>query len=155
MTNCADQNPMPDAAAFRRPPEVVMRLARMGSFHQTRLSFMRTLLRRLKREQWRFKRNRWEIDAQGFGRAVYTVYGPERAYSLVAFSHDLPDHMRSDRVIATAWDATFALYDGVPDTADLDRLEQNVPKAGSGPHFRLGAFTVARQSLGAPVAARR
>lgn len=132
MIDCADQNPLPAAAEFRRPPEVVMRLARMGSFHQTRLSFMRTLLRRLKREQWHFKRNLWAIDAQGFGRAVYTLYGPERAYSLVAFSHDLPDHMRSDRVIATAWDATFALYDGIPDAADLDRLEQNVPKQEAG-----------------------
>ena len=132
MIDCAEQNPLPAAAEFRRPPEVVMRLARMGSFHQTRLSFMRTLLRRLKREQWRFKRNLWSIDAQGFGRAVYTLYGPERAYSLVAFSHDLPDHMRSDRVIATAWDATFALYDGIPDAADLDRLEQNVPKQEAG-----------------------
>ena len=73
MNNCADQNPLPVAAEFRRPPEVVMRLARMGSFHQTRLSFMRTLLRRLKREQWHFKRNLWAIDKQGFGRAVYTL----------------------------------------------------------------------------------
>jgi hypothetical protein len=40
--------------------------------------------------------------------------------------------MRSDRVIATAWDATFALFDGVPDEADLDRLEQNVPKQEAG-----------------------
>ena len=109
-----------------------MRLARMGSFFQTRLSFMRSLLRRLKRESWRFKRNLWSIDAQGFGRAVYTVYGSERAYSLVAFSHHLPDHMRSDRVIATAWDATFCLYDGIPTEADLDRLEQNVPKQEAG-----------------------
>jgi hypothetical protein len=132
MIDCAHQNPMPESAAYRRPPEVVMRLARMGSFHQTRLSFMRSLLRRLKREQWTFRRGLWEIDDDGFGRAVYTVYGPERAYSLVAFSHDLPDHLRSDRVIATAWDATFALYDGVPDTADLDRLEQNVPKQEAG-----------------------
>jgi len=132
MIDRADQDPLPAAAEFRRPPEVVMRLARMGSFHQTRLSFMRTLLRRLKREQWQFKRAVWAIDAQGFGRAVYTVYGPERAYSLVAFSHDLPDHMRSDRVIATAWDATFALYDGVPDESDLDRLEQNVPRQEAG-----------------------
>jgi len=123
---------MPAAATYRRPPEVVMRLARMGSFHQTRLSFMRTLLRRLKQEQWLFKRNLWEIDEQGFGRAVYTVYGPERNYSLVAFAHDLPDHMRSDRVIATAWDATFTLFDGIPSTADLDRLEQNVPKQEAG-----------------------
>ena len=118
--------------AYRRPPEVVMRLARMGSFHQTRLSFMRSLLRRLKKENWRFKRSVWEINEQGFGRAVYTVYGPERNYSLVAFSHDLPDDMRSDRVIATAWDATFALYDGVPTTADLDRLQDNVPKQEAG-----------------------
>jgi len=130
--DCADKNPMPDASNFRRPPEVVMRLARMGSFHQTRLSFMRSLLRRLKNEDWKFKRNLWAIDERGFGRAVYTVYGPERNYSLVAFSHDLPDHMRSDRVIATAWDATFALFDGIPCEADLDRLKQNVPKQEAG-----------------------
>lgn len=117
---------------YRRPPEVVMRLSRMGSFHQTRLSFMRTLLRRLKKENWLFKRAVWEINDQGFGRAVYTVYGPERNYSLVAFSHDLPDNMRSDRVIATAWDATFALFDGIPTTADLDRLQNNVPKQEAG-----------------------
>ncbi|MCH8105292.1 MAG: hypothetical protein IIC58_07295 [Proteobacteria bacterium] len=123
---------MPEAAQYRRPPEVVMKLARMGSFHQTRLSFMRTLLRRLKKEQWLFKRSLWEIDDDGFGRAVYTVTGPRRSYSLVAFSHDLPDHMRSDRVIATAWDASFTLFDGVPTTADLDRLEQNVPKQEAG-----------------------
>ncbi len=67
-----------------------------------------------KKENWRFKRNLWAIDENGFGRAVYTVYGPERSYSLVAFSHDLPDDMRSGRVIATAWDATFALFDGIP-----------------------------------------
>jgi len=106
MTN-AQINPTSEVAKYRRPPEVVMKLARMGSFHQTRLSFMRTLLRRLKKEQWLFKRTLWEIGDDGFGRAVYTVTGPERSYSLVAFSHDLPDHMRSDRVIATAWDATL------------------------------------------------
>ena len=123
---------MPEAVEFQRSPEVVMRLARMGSFHQTRLSFMRTLLRRLRKEQWQFKRNLWEIDDSGFGRAVYTVSGPEHSYSLVAFSHDLPDAMRSDRVIATAWDATFTLFDGIPTTADLDRLQQNVPKQEAG-----------------------
>jgi len=130
--NAAEVNAMPQAAAFRRPPQTVMRLARMGSFHQTRLSFMRSLLRRLKKEQWKFKKTLWSIDAQGFGRAVYTVYGPERNYSLVAFSHHLPDHMRSDRVIATAWDATFALFDGIPEEQDLDRLEANVPKQEAG-----------------------
>ena len=132
MVDCSHNNQFPEAADYRRPPETVMRLERMGSFYQTRLSFMRTLLRRLKKENWKFKRNLWSIDEQGFGRAVYTVYGPERNYSLVAFSHYLPDDMRSDRVIATAWDSTFTLFDGIPTEEDLDRLEQNVPKQEAG-----------------------
>ncbi len=115
-----------------RPPEQVMKLARIGSFHRTRLSFMPTLLRRLSREDWRFERRLWEIDENGVGRAVYTVHGPARAYSLVCFAHDLPDDMRSDRVIATAWDATFALFDGIPEEADLQRLAANVPKQEAG-----------------------
>ena len=39
-----------------RPASVVMKLARMGSFHQSRLSFMRVLLRRLKAENWQFRK---------------------------------------------------------------------------------------------------
>jgi len=130
--SCASLNPMPETARFRRDPSVVMRLARLGSAHPTRLSFLRTLLRRLRREGWRIDRPVFAIDDRGVGRAVYRATGPERSYSLVCFAHDLPDHMRSDRVIATAWDATFALFDGVPTAADLDRLEANVPLQEAG-----------------------
>lgn len=124
--------PQSDSASFRRLPETVMRLARMGSAHPTRLSFLRTLLRRLQTEGWAFDRPVWEVDGKGVGRAVYRAIGPDRTYSLVAFAHDLPDHLRSDRVIATAWDATFALVDGIPSTADLDRLQANVPLQEAG-----------------------
>jgi len=115
-----------------RPPETVMRLSRMGAAHQTRLSFMRVLLRHLRREKWQFDRPVWNIDDKGVGTAVYRAIGPRRTYSLVAFAHDLPDDMRSDRVIATAWDATFALYDGTPTDADIDRLRKNVPLQEAG-----------------------
>ncbi len=118
--------------SFRRPPSEVMRMARMGSAHPTRLSFLRVMLRRMRDEGWRFDRPVWEIDAQGVGRAVYRAKGPERSYCLVAFAHDLPPEMRSDRVIATRWDATFALFDGEPTRADLDRLEANVPLQEAG-----------------------
>ena len=130
--DCEALNPYPDAARFRRDPDTVMRLARMGAFHRTRLSFLQTLLRRLADGNWRFERTRFELDAVGTGRAVYTVHGPERSYSLVAFAHELPDAARSDRVIATAWDATFALFDGVPGGADLERLAANVPLQEAG-----------------------
>ena len=115
-----------------RDPDVVMRLSRMGSAHPTRLSFLRVLLRRLVAEGWRFDRPLWEVDYRGVGRAVYRAKGPVRTYCLVAFAHDLPDDMRSDRVIATAWDATFALVDGEPTAADLDRLAANVPYQEAG-----------------------
>ena len=121
-----------ELARFRRPPAEVMRLARMGSAHPSRLSFLRILLRRLRGEGWRFDRSLWEIDKTGVGRALYRAIGPERTYSLVAFAHDLPPEMRTDRVIATAWDATFALVDGEPTSADLDRLEANVPLQEAG-----------------------
>ncbi|MEL6766032.1 MAG: hypothetical protein AAFP17_02530 [Pseudomonadota bacterium] len=109
-----------------------MRLARLGAAHQTRLSFMRVLLRRLRRENWRFDRPVWEIDRRGVGRAVYRARGPRRTYSLVAFAHELDDAMRSDRVIATSWDATFTLFDGEPSAADVERLAENVPKQEAG-----------------------
>ena len=37
-----------------RKPEEVMKLSRLGSLHQSRISFMRVLLRRLASENWRF-----------------------------------------------------------------------------------------------------
>lgn len=128
----AAPHPAAAPAAPLRDPDQVMRLARMGSAHPTRLSFLRVLLRRVKAEGWRFDRPLWQMDARGVGRAVYRARGPERTYSLVAFGHDLPDEMRSDRVIATAWDATFALLDGEPTEADLVRLAANVPLQEAG-----------------------
>jgi hypothetical protein len=121
-----------DLTPFRRSPDEVMRLARMGSFHRSRLSFMPTLLRQMIRERWTFERSAWEIDATGVGYAVYRAKGPQRTYSLVAFAHNLPDEMRSDRVIATAWDATFTLFDGEPTVQDVERLRANVPKQEAG-----------------------
>ena len=124
----ADEN-----AVARRAPSEVMRLARMGSFHASRLSFMRVVLRRLVSEQWRITRPVWKLDEKGVGYAVFTATAPPtqnnegQVWSLVVFSHDLPDEQRSDRVIATAWDVTFALTLGVPDENTIQRLRAHVP----------------------------
>ena len=115
-----------------RPPEVVMRLDRLGANFQSRLSFIRILMRRIQKEAWRFDRPKFDINDQGVGVAVYRVIGPKRTYSLVAFTHDLSDDQRSDRVIAEAWDATFALIDGEAKAEDIERLAPNVPKQEAG-----------------------
>ena len=115
-----------------RPASQVMRLKRMGSFHQSRLSFMRVLLRRLKNENWTFDRPIFDINDKGVGVATYRAIGPKRTYTLVAFAHDLPAELRSDRVIAEAWDSTFTLFDGEPTADDIKRLSQNVPLQEAG-----------------------
>ena len=112
---------------FYRSPDKVMKLTRIGAFHQTRLSFMRQLLRRIFSEKWSFLYHDWSLDRNGFGHVVFSVETPSRVYSLVAFSHDLPPNKRSDRVIATEWDLTFALVKGVPSPKEIKRLAKEVP----------------------------
>lgn len=130
MTQQIDQSDTHTIAL--RTPATVMRLDRMGAAHPMRLSFLRILLRRVQKEKWQFTRSKWNVDANGVGYAVYQAQGPDRTYSLVAFAHDLPDEKRTDRVIATAWDATFTLFDGVPTDEDIERLSKNVPHQEAG-----------------------
>ncbi|MBY5931804.1 hypothetical protein KUV51_02230 [Tateyamaria omphalii] len=115
-----------------RPPETVLRLSRMGQMMPTRLSFLRALVRRLCAERAAVSRTVWDMAPQGYGRAVYSIDLGGHTYSLVAISTDLPDHKRSDRVIATAWDAAFVLFDGVPGREDLDRIAAQAPKQEAG-----------------------
>jgi hypothetical protein len=109
-----------------------MTLACMGSAFQHRLSFSRVLLRRMARQHWQVTRPTWELDAKGYGAAVYTVRAPHHTYSLVVFSQHLDPDKRTDRVIAAEWDATFALFDGAPTPADIERLAANVPRQEAG-----------------------
>ncbi|MGJ7043626.1 hypothetical protein J2Y63_006912 [Shinella sp. BE166] len=115
-----------------RSPDVVMRLRRMGASFPTRLSFLRSLIRRLAASGTNVRRSVWSMDDAGFGDAVYTLTLGGHDYSLVAFSCPLPDDQRSDRVIAEAWDTSYVLYDGIPDAAEIDRLRANAPRQEAG-----------------------
>ena len=109
-----------------RHPEDVMKLSRLGSFHQSKLSFLRSFIREFK--NWEFNRDIFDLDKSGYGVAVYSVRKNKRVYSLICFSQHINAEERSDRVIATKWDAAFVLHDGVPTKNDIERLKENVPK---------------------------
>jgi len=47
-----------------RKPEFVMRLDRLGSFHQSKLSFLRSFIREFK--DWEFETKELELDENGF-----------------------------------------------------------------------------------------
>ena len=109
-----------------RDPNKIMKLSRLGSFHQSKLSFLRSFLNEFK--DWEYKRDLFNLDRFGYGEAVYSFKKDKRTYSLVCFANKIKDDERSDRVIATKWDAAFTLHDGVPTQKDINRLKNEVPR---------------------------
>ena len=109
-----------------RDPNTIMKLSRLGSFHQSKLSFLRSFLNEFK--DWDYSRDLFNLDKDGYGEAVYSFKKGNRVYSLVCFANQIKDEERSDRVIATKWDAAFTLHDGVPSKGDIERLKNEVPK---------------------------
>ncbi len=109
-----------------RDPNIIMKLSRLGSFHQSRLSFLRSFLSEFK--DWEYKRDLFDLDKNGHGTAVYSFTKKNRVYSLICFANKINDTERSDRVIATKWDAAFTLHDGIPLKEDIERLMNEVPK---------------------------
>ncbi len=109
-----------------REPKKIMKLNKLGSFHQSKLSFLRSFLKEFK--DWQYNRDLFDLNEKGFGKAIYSFTKNKRTYSLVCFANEIKDEERSDRVIATKWDAAFALHDGIPTKQDIDRLFQNVPR---------------------------
>ena len=109
-----------------RNPNTIMKLSRLGSFHQSKLSFLRSFLSEFK--DWEYKRDLFNLDHEGFGEAVYSFKKKDRVYFLVCFANAIKDEERSDRVIATKWDAAFTLHDGIPSKDDISRLKNEVPK---------------------------
>ena len=59
---------------------------------------------------------------------LFTLLKKKKKIFLVCFANKLDDNERSDRVIATKWDASFTLYDGIPTKKDIERLSLNVPR---------------------------
>ncbi len=109
-----------------RDPKFLMKLSKLGSFHQSKLSFLRSFLSEFK--DWKYSRDLFQLNDKGHGRAVYSFTKNKRTYSLICFANEIKDDERSDRVIATKWDAAFTLFDGIPSKEDIDRLSNNVPK---------------------------
>ncbi|MBP2280516.1 hypothetical protein H4W00_001329 [Psychrobacter sp. PL19] len=125
-----------DAVSLRTPdsrtPDVVMHSERLGAMHQTRISFVRTLLRKIDKESWTLSKHLWDLDKDGYGQVIYRLQTPEHVYHLVVFCNQIADEERNDRVIAQKWDVTFALVYGEIGEELLANLKANVPLQEAG-----------------------
>ena len=53
-----------------RNPNTIMKLSRLGSFHQSKLSFLRSFLDEFK--DWEYSRDLFDLDKKGYGTAIYS-----------------------------------------------------------------------------------
>ena len=125
-----------------------MNLERLGSLSPSRLSFARTLLRHMREERWSVERVEFHLDADGHGETIYRITTPSSHYHVVIFAQALDDELRSDRVIAEAWDVTFCLIEGDV-TDELRRsMALNVPLQEAGrQHPKLLVISRANKSV--------
>ena len=109
-----------------------MELPRLGAFSSSRLSFARSLIRKMARQRWQVTQTRFDLDADGYGEVIYRIQTPQARYHVVIFSRYLDDALRSDRVIAEAWDLTFGLVEGDVEDDLMASLSENVPLQEAG-----------------------
>ena len=70
-----------------RSPNILMKLSRLGSFHQSKLSFLRSFLNEFK--DWEYNRDSFKLDKHGHGTAIYSFKKKNRVYSLVCFANKI------------------------------------------------------------------
>ena len=104
-----------------------MNLEQMGSRYPSRLSFSRSMLRKLVVDNWKISKSKFELDNEGFGTVMYEIQAKKEVYTLVCFSQFLDDKDRSDRVIASKWDTAYTLHKGRLNEKELERLKINIP----------------------------
>ena len=75
-----------------RDPKNLMKLSKLGSFHQSKLSFLRSFLNEFK--DWEYRRDLFDLNQKGFGRAVYSFSKNNRTYSLICFANEIKDEER-------------------------------------------------------------
>ena len=136
------------SAIAGRSPSIVMDLERLGSLSPSRLSFARTLLRHMREHQWTIERTEFALDALGYGETIYRITTPSSQYHVVVFAQALDDELRSDRVIAEAWDVTFCIVEGEVTDELRQSMALNVPLQEAGrQHPQLLVISRANKSV--------
>ena len=126
-----------------RSPSKVMTLSRLGSSFPSRLSFMRILIRRLIQDRSKLKILSKDLNTAGHGTLVLSLSLDNKPYSLIGYTQPLKPDERTDRVIATKWDASFCLFNGVPNLKQIRMLEKQVTTQEAG-RFDANVLTLSR-----------
>src|SRR5688572_12381284 len=125
-------NVQPTVQPRQRPPEVLLKPARLAVLQTSRLSATRLLMAKLIRERWRIERLKWQIDARARGTAVYRIHTPAMPFDLIVLSNEPKQEGRMGRIIGQAWDMMGALVEGPASAEDARATREEIPKLYAG-----------------------
>ena len=104
-----------------RPPRVMMDLSQLSTIKAHRLSFCRTLIRRMTLERWKIVCNRFNLNDRGIGTVVYGVDANGYQLYFLVFSDEVPQVRRTGRLSEARFDGMGVLCHG---PLNDDRIEQ-------------------------------
>ncbi len=56
-----------------RDAAIVMAPERLGAMHQNRISFVRSLIRKMASQEWQVNKHEWQLCPRGFGHVIYKL----------------------------------------------------------------------------------
>jgi hypothetical protein len=111
-----------------RPADEVMELERMGAVWPTKFSFSHGFLRTVTRLGYRSWIADQRLDDSGRGRILYGAEIGGAPLTFAVFSTPIAEEEQEDRIIATRWDATAALFLGEPSEDALAQSFDQLPR---------------------------
>lgn len=121
------------SASGLRSPATVMAPQRLLATYPTALSFARSAVAHLKNHSWNLTRQRFDIDAEGVGTALYRLdWGRGQVFHFLVVSKNFPADQKTDRSFGENWDISAVLCEGVWSPERDARLRAETPKQRAG-----------------------
>lgn len=124
-----------NAAAMQLPlrsAEEVMPLELLGTTKAYRLSFARTLVRRMVKERWQIEATLLDVDAKGIGTAIYEIRANGHQLYFLIFSDEVPEERRTGRLSETRFDGMGVLCHGPLTPEFIERQRREIIKRSNG-----------------------
>lgn len=115
-----------------RPARTVMPVEALSATKAHRLSFARTLVRRMERERWAIDCSRFDIDDRGRGTIVYDIDANGYRLYFLIFSDDVPEENRTGRLSESRFDGMGVLCEGPLTDERIAKEYQEIRKRSRG-----------------------
>ncbi|MDN5788204.1 hypothetical protein [Pseudorhodobacter sp.] len=127
MTKSSMHTSGEDGRPGLRDWRAMMQPERLAAIQPSRFSGARAFMAKMIRERWDINIQRFDVNANAEGTAVYSIKSPTQEFSFIAFSYAPSREGRTGRIIGRAWDMKGTLNEGPATEADITHAREQLP----------------------------